>query len=104
MVMFDDLEASEKVKVYDRGISVNPSPENTYQMLIGYRTGDMWAPQLAVTEALSVEAAHFVECVTNSRVPLTDGEAGWRVVRLLEAASESMKKQGQLINLAGVRA
>jgi predicted dehydrogenase len=104
MVMFDDLEASEKVKVYDRGISVNPSPENVYQMLIGYRTGDMWAPQLAVTEALSVEAAHFVDCVANSRVPLTDGEAGWRVVRLLEAATESMKKQGQLVGLDGVRA
>ncbi len=104
MVVFDDLEASEKVKVYDRGISVNPSPENVYQMLIGYRTGDMWAPQLAVTEALSVEAAHFVDCVTNSRVPLTDGEAGWRVVRLLEAATESMKKQGQLVSLDGVRA
>ena len=104
MVVFDDLEASEKVKVYDRGISLNPSPENVYQMLIGYRTGDMWAPQLAVTEALSVEAAHFVECVADSRVPLTDGEAGWRVVRLLEAATESMKKQGQLISLAGVRA
>ena len=70
MVVFDDLEASEKVKVYDRGISVNPSPENVYQMLIGYRTGDMWAPQLAVTEALSVEAAHFVDCVASSRVPL----------------------------------
>jgi predicted dehydrogenase len=104
MVMFDDLEASEKVKVYDRGISINPSPENVYQMLIGYRTGDMWAPQLAVTEALSVEAAHFVDCVANSRVPLTDGEAGWRVVRLLEAATESMKKQGQLVGLDGVRA
>ena len=52
MVMFDDLEASEKIKVYDRGISLNPSPENMYQMLVGYRTGDMWAPQLAVTEAL----------------------------------------------------
>ena len=104
MVMFDDLEASEKVKVYDRGISVNPSPENVYQMLIGYRTGDMWAPQLAVTEALSVEAAHFVDCVVNSRVPLTDGEAGWRVVRLLEAATESMNKRGQLVSLDAVRA
>ena len=50
--MFDDLEASEKLKVYDRGISLNPSPENRYQMLVGYRTGDMWAPQVAVTEAL----------------------------------------------------
>ena len=67
MVMFDDLEASEKLKVYDRGISLNPSPENVYQMLVGYRTGDMWAPQLAVTEALSVEASHFVDCVTGQR-------------------------------------
>ncbi len=94
MVMFDDLEGSEKIKVYDRGISMNPSPENVYQMLIGYRTGDMSAPQLAVTEALSVEAAHFVECIQQSAKPITDGEAGLRVVRLLEAASESMTVEG----------
>ena len=59
MVVFDDLETSEKIKVYDRGISVNPSPENVYQMLVGYRTGDMWSPQLAMREALSAEAAAF---------------------------------------------
>ena len=100
MVMFDDLEASEKIKVYDRGISLNPSPENVYQMLIGYRAGDMYAPQLALTEALSVEAAHFVECVSRGATPLTGGEAGLRVVRLLEAASESMADQGRLVSLA----
>ena len=95
MVVFDDLEASEKIKVYDRGISLNPSPENVYQMLIGYRTGDMWAPQLAVTEALSVEAAHFVDVRAPAAPrPLTDGEAGLRVVRLLEAATESMAASG----------
>ncbi len=99
MVVFDDLEGSEKVKVYDRGISVDPSPENVYQMLVGYRSGDMWAPKLAVAEALSVEAAHFVECVSNSREPLTDGEAGLRIVRLLEAASASMASQGRLVAL-----
>ncbi|MGH9203139.1 MAG: Gfo/Idh/MocA family protein [Vicinamibacterales bacterium] len=99
MVMFDDLEASEKIKVYDRGISLNPSPQNVYQMLIGYRTGDMLAPQLAVTEALGVEVAHFVECVQQSHRPITDGEAGLRVVRLLEAATESMAHQGRLVNL-----
>jgi predicted dehydrogenase len=99
MVMFDDLEGSEKIKVYDRGISVNPSPENVYQMLIGYRTGDMWAPQLAVTEALSVEAAHFVDCIRQSTKPTTDGEAGLRVVRLLEAASESMAAKGRLVGV-----
>jgi predicted dehydrogenase len=99
MVVFDDLEASEKIKVYDRGISLNPSPENVYQLLIGYRAGDMHAPQLAVTEALSVEANHFVECVSASKAPITDGEAGLRVVRLLEAATESMAGRGRLVSL-----
>jgi predicted dehydrogenase len=99
MVVFDDLEASEKIKVYDRGISLNPSPENVYQMLIGYRAGDMWAPQLAVTEALSAEAAHFVACVRDGAVPTTDGEAGMHVVRLLEAATESMAHQGRPVPL-----
>jgi predicted dehydrogenase len=101
MIVYDDLEASEKVKVYDRGISVNPSSENMYQMLIGYRTGDMWAPKLAVTEALSVEARHFVECITAGTRPVTDGEAGLRVVRLLEAATESMMHQGRLVAIQG---
>jgi predicted dehydrogenase len=99
MVVFDDLEASEKIKIYDRGISLNPSPENVYQMLIGYRAGDMWAPQLAVSEALAVEAAHFVACVRDSAAPETGGEAGLHVVRLLEAATESMAHQGRLVPL-----
>jgi len=99
MAVFDDLEASEKLKVYDKGISVNPSPENVYQMLVGYRTGDMWAPKLEVSEALSVEAAHFAECVAGGSRPITDGEAGLRVVRLLEAASESMSERGRLVSL-----
>ena len=88
MVVFDDLEASEKIKVYDRGISRRiPSPENVYQMLVGYRTGDMWAPQLAVTEALQRRGGAFRR-VRNAQAPrrTTDGEAGLRVVRLLEAA------------------
>jgi predicted dehydrogenase len=99
MVVFDDLEASEKIKVYDRGVSVNPNPENVYQMQIGYRTGDIWAPKLDVTEALSVEAAHFVECIQTSSQPMSDGEAGLRVVRLLEAATESMAHQGRLVEV-----
>jgi predicted dehydrogenase len=68
-------------------------------MLIGYRTGDMSAPQLAVTEALSVEAAHFVQCIQQGTKPTTDGEAGLRVVRLLEAASESLASRGGLVDL-----
>jgi predicted dehydrogenase len=99
MVVFDDLEASEKVKVYDKGISVNPSPENLYQMQVGYRTGDMSAPRLDTTEALAIEAAHFIDCVANTHRPITDGEAGLRIVRLLEAATESMATRGRLVTL-----
>jgi predicted dehydrogenase len=103
MVVFDDLETSDKIKVYDRGISVNPSPENVHQMLVGYRTGDMWSPQLELREALSAEAAHFVDCIATRRTPITDGYAGLRVVRLLEAATQSMKSQGALVAVgAGV--
>jgi predicted dehydrogenase len=100
MIVFDDLEASEKIKVYDRGISVNPSPQNLYQMLVGYRTGDMWAPHLERTEALHTEAAHFIECIDTGSVPRTDGQSGLRVVRLLEAATESMVQQGRLVSLS----
>lgn len=99
MLLFDDLEASEKIKVYDRGISVNPSPENVYQMLVGYRAGDMWSPQLPVGEALRTEVAHFVECIERGCEPETGGEEGLRVVRLLEAASVSMAQQGRPVSL-----
>ena len=100
MIVFDDLEASEKIKVYDRGISLHPSPENVYQMMVGYRAGDMWAPQLPLTEALQTEARHFVECVQTKGTPRTDGHAGLRVVRLLEAASQSMATQGRPVPIA----
>jgi predicted dehydrogenase len=97
MIVFDDLEASDKIKVYDRGISLNPSPENVYQMLVGYRAGDMWAPQLPLTEALQTEARHFIECIETRCTPITDGQAGLRVVRLLEAATHSMAQHGALV-------
>ena len=69
-------------------------------MLVGYRTGDMWSPQLAIREALHTEALHFVECIEQRSRPRTDGQAGLRVVTLLEAASVSMANQGKLVTLA----
>lgn len=104
MIVYDDLEPSEKVKIYDKGITVNGNTESLYQMLIGYRAGDMWAPHLEVTEALRTEGLHFIKCIQTGDRPITDGQAGLRVVRILEAATESMKKQGQLVelNIAGV--
>lgn len=99
MVLFDDLEPSEKVKVYDKGITLTDNVETVYRMLIGYRTGDMWAPQLEVTEALATEARHFIDCVTRRQTPLTDGAAGLRVVRILEAATQSMAERGRPVPL-----
>lgn len=99
MIVYDDLEASEKVKVYDKGITVGESGENLYQMLVGYRTGDMWAPKIDVTEALAIEARHFVDCVHGGAVPVTDGQAGLRVLRVLEAACQSMDQRGRLIEI-----
>ncbi|ACK73836.1 oxidoreductase domain protein (plasmid) [Gloeothece citriformis PCC 7424] len=99
MIVYDDLEPSEKIKIYDKGITVNGNSESVYQMLIGYRTGDMWSPKLETTEALSSEALHFIDCIKQGESPITDGEAGLRIVRLLEAATQSMKKQGQLVEL-----
>lgn len=103
MVCYDDLEPSEKVKVYDKGITVNGSSEKVYQMLVGYRTGDMWAPKLDMTEALQTEALHFIRCIQQGERPITDGEAGLQVVRILEAATQSMKNQGGLVELDTVR-
>lgn len=102
MIVFDDLEASEKVKVYDRGISVDANPEDRYQVLVGYRTGDMWAPHLPVGEALQREVAHFAECIERGLTPLTDGVAGLRVVRLLESASASLGARGVPVPCPGV--
>ena len=100
MIVFDDLEPSEKVKVYDSGINVDDSPESIYQMLIGYRTGDMWSPQCDRTEALRVEARHFIHCIEKNDRPVSDGAMGLRVVRILEAATRSMKMKGRLVELA----
>ncbi|MFA6318969.1 MAG: Gfo/Idh/MocA family oxidoreductase [Elusimicrobiota bacterium] len=100
MIVYDDTEVSEKVKVYDRGITVAESPEQVYHQLIGYRSGDMWAPHLDITEALQVEADHFTDCIQKKARPITDGEAGLRTVRLLEAATRSIKEHGRPVELA----
>ena len=99
MIVYDDLEPSEKIKIYDKGITVSNNPATVYQMLVGYRAGDMWAPRLDVTEALRLEVAHFVECIERGAPPSTDGHSGLRVVRLVEAASQSMEARGRLIEL-----
>jgi predicted dehydrogenase len=104
MVVFDDLEASEKIKVYDRGISVDGGPGDVDLMRIGYRTGDMWAPQLAIGEALHAVARQFVDLIVTKSPSPSDGPAGLRVVRLLEAATESMANQGRPVSVVDAAA
>jgi predicted dehydrogenase len=103
MIVYDDLEPSEKIKVYDRGITLNGDPQENgnkiYNMLVGYRTGDMWAPHLDVTEALSTELREFVACIKGQQRPIADGHAGLRVVRILEAATQSLRQQGSVVRL-----
>jgi predicted dehydrogenase len=99
MIVYDDLDASEKVKVYDKGVTVTNRAESMYKMMIGYRSGDMHAPQLDVTEALRLEAQHFAECIETGQQPVTDGAAGLKVVRMLEAATRSMRQQGAPVAL-----
>jgi predicted dehydrogenase len=101
MIVYDDLDQSEKVKVYDKGITLNShqSPEKLYQMLVGYRTGDMLAPQIDGTEALRREADHFLHCIEHQKEPETGGSAGLRVVEILQAASQSIAQRGRPIEL-----
>lgn len=99
MIVYDDLEPTEKIKVYDKGITVNGTAESARQLRIGYRAGDMWAPHLAATEALQTEAEHFVDCVRNGTSPVSNGRSGLRVVEILEAASRSIAAQGKPVRL-----
>lgn len=98
MLVWNDLEMDEKIKVYDKGVSIE-SAEGVYNLLVDYRSGDMWAPKLDRREALKTETEYFVDCVTNSETPVNDGQAGLRVVRMLEAANASIKENGKLIKL-----
>lgn len=99
MIMYDDMEASEKVKVYDSGVSFTDDPERIYELRVGYRTGDMWAPKLDTTEALRVEGEHFLKCIEGGGSPITDGHLGLRVVELIEAATSSMRGRGETVYL-----
>jgi len=96
MLVWNDLEADEKLKIYDKGVDIS-SREGMYELLVSYRSGDMWSPQLEQGEALRQELGYFVECVSSGEKPFNDGCAGLRVVRMLEKANESLGKKGSLV-------
>jgi predicted dehydrogenase len=99
MLVWNDLEADEKIRIYDKGVEKTSNQEGIYDMLVKYRTGDMWAPQIENTEALKSELQYFIDCVQRNEVPFNDGKAGLRVVGMLEAANKSIKKRGVLVDI-----
>jgi predicted dehydrogenase len=96
MLVWNDLEADEKIKVYDKGVAIT-NGESVHDALVSYRTGDMWAPRVEQTEALSAEARYFIDCIGSQETPFNDGVAGLRVVKILEAADRSLKDRGRAI-------
>lgn len=98
MLVWNDLEVDEKIRVYDKGVCIQ-NRKDVYDLLVSYRSGDMWAPQVDRVEALDQEIAHFVDCVRGGKKPKTDGHAGRRVIQMLEAASRSLQNRGEAVAL-----
>ena len=98
MLVWNDLEPDEKIKIYDKGVDI-ANGQGLYDLLVSYRSGDVWAPKVDQTEALKVELGYFVDCILKDQTPFNDGAAGLRVVRLLEAAEQSLKERGQIVCL-----
>ena len=98
MLLWNDIATDEKIKIYDKGVTVS-NAESVYNLLVEYRSGDMWAPRIDHTEALKIELEHFVHCILKNKKPVNDGSAGLRVVRMLEAANVSIKMKGRRIKL-----
>jgi predicted dehydrogenase len=101
MLVWNDLEPDEKIKVYDKGVDITKgqSGQSVYDLLVSYRSGDVWGPKVDATEALTLELGHFVDCILEGTTPSNDGEAGLRIVRLLEAAEQSLKDRGRIVAL-----
>ena len=95
MLVWNDLDPAEKLRVYDKGADVR-TEQGLHQALVSYRTGDMWAQKVEEVEALQVETRYFLDCVKNGMKPFNDGQAGLRVVRILEAAEQSLRQHKEV--------
>lgn len=98
MILFNDVEPSEKIKVYDTGYELK-TDEDKKKVLVDYRTGDIYTPKLDTKEALAVMAQDFISSIINSHKPLSDYESGFEVVRILEASQTSIKNKGREVVL-----
>lgn len=95
MIVYDDLDPMEKIKVYDKGITV----QDERKLRISYRSGDVWCPRVEPGEALRAEVQHFLECIALKKTPTTDAVVGLRIVKMIEAADRSLKSHGEPIEV-----
>jgi len=100
MVVYDDIEPLEKIKIYDKHVETPPHYDTFAEFQYAYHYGDMHAPYVKMTEPLRVECQHFIDCIRSKQKPDTSGLEGMQVVQILEAASESLKRQGERVELA----
>ena len=98
MCLYDDVEPSEKIRIYDAGFEVK-NEEDIHKHLIDYRMGDIYIPKIAQKEALAGMAADFVSSIIDKRKPLVDGQSGLEVVKILDAAQQSIDQGGKEIFL-----
>ena len=89
----------DRIKVYDSGVHFTEDPDTIRDLRVGYRTGDMWAPKLEDTEALSVAVEHFADCISRQQVPLTDARLGVRIIQLIEASNRSIRERGRSVTI-----
>jgi len=94
MLVYDDIEPNEKIKIYDKHVEVPPHYDTFAEFQYSYHYGDMYAPYLKMVEPLKVECQHFLDCIENGIKPLSSGKEGLEVVQILEAASQSLKNGG----------
>jgi len=103
MLVYDDIEPQEKIKIYDKGVEVPPYYDTYAEFQFSYRYGDIYSPRIEDYEPLKKECEHFITCIQKGMCPLSDGYSGLRVVSILEAANKSMKQKGKAVPIQGLK-
>jgi predicted dehydrogenase len=103
MLVYDDIEPQEKIKIYDKGVDVPPYYDTYAEFQFSYRYGDIHSPRIEDYEPLRKECEHFLTCIDKGVSPLSDGYSGLRVVSILEAASKSLHLSGKCIQIPGLK-
>jgi predicted dehydrogenase len=103
MLVYDDIEPQEKIKIFDKGVEVPPYYDTYAEFHFSYRYGDIHSPRIEDYEPLKKECEHFITCIQKGMCPLSDGYSGLRVVSILEAANKSMKQKGKAVPIQGLK-